>query len=105
MHKFEVSEELERKLKKLAKKDKVLHEQLLKKIKEIVSSGDIEHYKNLRYDMNDSKRVHVGSFVLVFQYDKKIVPSFTGKEWMYFLIGFLIILFGIKLLRKEERSP
>jgi len=63
MHKFEVSEELEKILKKLSKKDKVLHQQVLKKIKEIVNSGDIEHYKNLRYNMKESKRTHVGHFV------------------------------------------
>jgi len=42
----------------------------MKKINEIVNSYDIEHYKNLRYDMKDSKRAHIGHFVLVFQYDK-----------------------------------
>ena len=43
----------------------------LKKIDEVVESYEIEHYKNLRYNMKDSKRVHLGHFVLVFQYDKK----------------------------------
>lgn len=57
-------------MKKLGKKDKILYERLLKKIDEIVNSYDIEHYKNLRYNMKDSKSVHVGSSVLVFQYDK-----------------------------------
>lgn len=71
MHNFEVSEELEKILKKLLKKDKVLHQQVIKKIKEIVNSEDIEHYKNLRYKMKDSKRSHVGHFVLLFRYDKK----------------------------------
>lgn len=70
MRNFEVSEALERKLKKLSKKDKVLYQQIMKKIKEVASSGDVEHYKNLRYTMKDSKRAHVGHFVLVFQYDK-----------------------------------
>lgn len=70
MYNFEVSEELERILIKLSKRDRVLHQQVLKKIKEIVNSGDVEHYKNLRYKMKDSKRVQVGHFILVFQYDK-----------------------------------
>jgi len=55
---------------KLSKKDKSLYEQLLKKIEEIINCADVEHYKNLRYNMKDSKRVHIGHFVLVFQYDK-----------------------------------
>lgn len=71
MYKFKVSEHLYDVMKKLAKKDKPLYEQLLKKIDEIANAYSIEHYKNLRYNMKDSKRVHIGSFVLVFQYDKK----------------------------------
>ena len=71
MYGFKVSEELQKKLEKLSRKDKKLHKQLLKKIEEIVNSNNIEHYKNLRYDMKDSKRVHIGHFVLVFQYDKR----------------------------------
>ena len=70
MREFEIKPELEKKLIKLSKKDKNLYESLMKKIKEIVSSGDVEHYKNLRHNMKDSKRVHVGHFVLVFSYEK-----------------------------------
>jgi len=70
MHKFEVSEDLQEILKKLSNKDKNLYEQLLKKIDEIINSYDIEHYKNLRHDMKESKRAHIGHFVLVFRFDK-----------------------------------
>jgi len=70
MHNWKTSEHLKEILKKLAKKNKPLYEQLLKKIDEIINCYDIEHYKNLRYNMKDSKRVHIGHFVLVFQYDK-----------------------------------
>lgn len=70
MHKFKTSENLKEIMNKLSKKDKNLYEQLLKKIEEIVNSYDVEHYKNLRYNLKDSKRVHMGHFVLVFQYDK-----------------------------------
>ena len=70
MYDFEVSEHLQDVMKKLSKKDKKLHEQLLKKIDELVNSYSIEHYKNLRYNMKDSKRAHIGPFVLVFQYNK-----------------------------------
>ena len=70
MHNSKASEHLQGVMRKLSKKDKSLYEQLLKKIEEIQKCYDIEHYKNLRYNMKDSKRVHLGQFVLVFQYDK-----------------------------------
>ncbi|MFH1239952.1 MAG: addiction module toxin RelE [Candidatus Diapherotrites archaeon] len=75
MHEFEISVKLKRILKKLIKKDKVRYEATLKKIDEISSGKDIEHYKNLSYDMKEFKRVHILShFVLIFKFDKK-----TGK--------------------------
>jgi mRNA-degrading endonuclease RelE of RelBE toxin-antitoxin system len=77
MRNFYVSERLQEVLRKISKKDKVLYEQLLKKIDEIRNSFDIEHYKNLRYNMKDSKSVHIGHFVLVFRYDKQ-------KDEVYF---------------------
>ena len=71
MYNFEVSDHLEKILKKLSKKDTFTYNQILSKIDEVVRSDNVDHYKNLRYNMKDSKRVHIGSFVLVFQYDKK----------------------------------
>ncbi len=56
---------------KLFKKDKQTRERIIKKINEIINSGNIEHYKNLRYDLKDFKRVQIGEKVLVFKYDKK----------------------------------
>ncbi len=70
MHNSEISKFLQTSMKKLSKKDKSLYEQLLKKIDEIKKCYEIEHYKNLRYNMKDSKRAHIGHFVLVFQYNK-----------------------------------
>lgn len=70
MYQFKTSEHLQEIVKKLGKKDKQLYEQVLKKIREVADSEDVEHYKNLRYNMKDSKRVHIGHFVLIFQYDK-----------------------------------
>jgi len=71
MYNFKVSEHLQEVMKRLSKKDKSLHTQLIKKIDEIVNAYDIEHYKNLRYNLKDSKRVHIGHFVLIFQFDKR----------------------------------
>lgn len=70
MRTFEIKEQLEKKLIKIFKKDKINYEKIMKKVGEVVSSHDIEHYKNLRYGLKDSKRVYIGHFVLVFSYDK-----------------------------------
>lgn len=70
MRKIEVSENLQNIMSKLSKKDKSLYNQLINKIDEVANAYGLEHYKNLKYNMKDSKRVHVGSFVLVFQYNK-----------------------------------
>ncbi len=71
MHKFLIEEKLEKIMIKLERKNKILYEQLKKKVSEIISSDNIEHYKNLTHNMKDLKRVHVGHFVLVFSFDKK----------------------------------
>jgi len=70
MHEFEIKLELNKKLLKLYKKDKIRYEAVLKKINEVVNSNNVEHYKNLRHDMKDSKRVQLGHFVLIFNYDE-----------------------------------
>ena len=70
MREFEIKPELYKKLVKLSKKDKNPYEAVMKKIKEVLNSSYVEHYKNLRYGMKDSKRVHIGHFVLIFSYDK-----------------------------------
>jgi len=72
MHNWKLSEHLQGVIKKLSKRDKTLYEQLLKKINGIITCENVEHYKNLRYNMKDSKRVHIDHFVLVFQYDVPI---------------------------------
>ena len=71
MRNYEIKPHLQDILNKLSKKDKVMYERVLKKIEEIINSEDVEHYKNLRYDMKDRKRVHLGHFVLVFKYLKE----------------------------------
>jgi len=70
MYSFEIIPYLQDILKKLSKKDNQLYERVLKKIDEVIKSDNVEHYKNLRFDMSDKKRVHVGHFVLVFKFDK-----------------------------------
>ena len=71
MYSYELSDKLKKVLNKLSKKDNKLYKQLLKKLEEIVNAYDIRHYKNLRHDLKDFKRIHIGSFVLIFGFDKK----------------------------------
>ena len=71
MYKFERSEKLKRILKKLIRKDKVRYEATLKKIDEVLNSEDPNHYKNLKHNMKEFKRVHIDSnFVLIFKVDE-----------------------------------
>jgi len=71
---FQLSDELKAKVRVLAKKDKKTVAILNKKIKQIVNSDKItiDHYKNLRYDLKEYKRVHIAkSFVLMFKVSKE----------------------------------
>ena len=87
MYDYEIIPSLKNKLNKLAKKDKNLYEKILKKIEEVINSNDIEHYKNLRYDLKDKKRVHVWHFVLVFSFlksqNKIIFQDFNHHDNIY----------------------
>lgn len=69
--KYKISKYLDKIITKLQKKDRKLYEELLKKMNEILNNPNIEHYKNLRYDLKNYKSVHIGSFVLAFKYDKQ----------------------------------
>jgi len=87
MHPYEIQPSLKEILKKLLRKDKALYEQVMKKIEEVISSGDVEHYKNLRHDMKDRKRVHIGRFVLVFKFvreeNKIVFVDFDHHDKVY----------------------
>ena len=67
---YKTSKEFDRVIDKIEKKDKQLYENLLNKMDEILNIEDVEHYKNLRRDLKEFKRVQVGHFVLVFKFDK-----------------------------------
>lgn len=71
---YDLSDELKEILKKLRSRDPKKVEIINKKIKQIVRLDEytIEHFKNLRNEMKDLKRVHIDQhFVLTFHYDKK----------------------------------
>jgi len=69
-YKLDISDELEKKFDKLAKKNR---KQLLiihKKVEEIRENP--YHFKPLRGDMKGARRVHIGkSFVLTYEIDEK----------------------------------
>lgn len=67
---YEIKPNLQGKLSRLSKKDKLTYKRVIKKIEEICNSGNIEHYKNLRKPLQYLKRVHVREKVLIFKYDK-----------------------------------
>lgn len=71
--KFEIKPNLKKILKKIIRRDKLLYEQVMKKIEEVINSKNIDHYKNLRYNMKNFKRVHVGSFVLIFKFEQNLI--------------------------------
>ena len=62
MRPYKYSEKLRKTLRKLSGKDKKLYERIMNKIEEIINTNNIEHYKNLRHNMKDKKRVHIGHF-------------------------------------------
>ncbi len=72
MFDFNLTDELQLIIRKLVKKDKKKVEIINKKIKEIIACNkdSINHYKNLRHNLSDYKRVHIDkNFVLAFKVD------------------------------------
>ncbi len=67
---YEIKPSLQGILSKLKRKDPVAFRAVYHKIKEVVDCGNPDHYKPLRYNLKNKKRVHImGSFVLIFEYD------------------------------------
>lgn len=60
------SDEFERALRKWKKKDRYFFEQLANKMERIISEPILG--KPLRYALKNRRRVHVGSFVLVYEF-------------------------------------
>ena len=69
-YKFEIKPKLEKKLKKIEKKDPVMFKAVRGKIEGIIEKP--HRYKPLRHDLKGLKRVHLEkSFVLVFEVDEE----------------------------------
>ena len=72
MYRYIIEEKLKKTLEKLFMKNRKRYEIVMKKIDEILSSGNPHHYKPLRYDLKGFRRVHINShFVLLFKVDEK----------------------------------
>ncbi len=70
MYHYMIQPNLQKIMLKLFRKDNQTRERIIKKINEIINSGDIEHYKNLKKPLQHLKRVQIRENVLVFKYDK-----------------------------------
>ena len=85
MYNIEVKKDVERILKKLAKKDKVSSGYISKKIKQIKESP--YHFKPLRAPMQNFRRVHIGNFVLVYSIDENrktvIIEKYEHHDIVY----------------------
>ena len=70
---YDFSDKLKAKVTTLRKTDKKLTEALFDKVTEVLSRDEttVEFYKNLKSPMQEFKRVHVDSFVLIFKFFKK----------------------------------
>ena len=71
VYQIEFSVQFEKSMKKLKKKDKVLFEQIQKKLIDLVQNPD--HYKPLKNILAGYRRIHFGSFVLIYKIEKDIV--------------------------------
>ena len=68
---IEFSSQFEKSIKKLKKKDKVLFDQIQKKLKDLIQNP--EHYKTLGNVLAGYRRLHFGSFVLIYKIEKNVV--------------------------------
>ncbi len=71
VYSIEFSEEFEKSMKKLKKKDKVMFEQIQKKLIELINNPG--HYKPLRNILAGYRRLHFGSYVVIYTIDGDVV--------------------------------
>ncbi len=71
MYRKKFGEKVDKRLRKLAKKNSKAHEAVWKKVNEILTNPN--HYKNLKRPLQRYKRVHIGdnSFLLCFRVDEE----------------------------------
>ena len=72
---IEFSSQFEKSMKKLKKKDKILFNQIQKKIIDLVRNPD--RYKSLGNIFVGYRRLHFGPFVLIYKIEKNVVRIIT----------------------------
>lgn len=84
---FEFSKVLSNIIDKPERKDRNLAISLNKKIKQIIACDNvsIQHFKNLKHDLSNFKRVQIGSFVLVFRLKNNVIifEDFDHHDMIY----------------------
>lgn len=70
-YRIEFSDEFEQSIKKLKKRDRILFEQIQKKLVEIVENP--EHYKPLKNVLAGFRRIHIRSFILIYKIEGQII--------------------------------
>jgi YafQ family addiction module toxin component len=70
-YKLKFTPSFEKQLKKLKKKDKILFERLINKLKEIKQNP--EHYKHLRNELKGTQRAHLDPFIIIFEVKKDLI--------------------------------
>ncbi|MCU0851616.1 MAG: addiction module toxin RelE [Candidatus Thermoplasmatota archaeon] len=82
-----ISDNLRKTLAILKRKDTTMFQMVEKKIMQIayLDSVSIQHFKNLRSPLSDYKRVHLGSYVLLFhvQANNIIFDAFEHHDKIY----------------------
>jgi YafQ family addiction module toxin component len=68
---IEFSSTFEKSMKKLKKKDKLMYDQIQKKLIDLVENPD--HFKPLRNILAGYRRIHFGSFILIYKIDGDII--------------------------------
>ncbi len=85
MYSIELRKEVERILKKLAKKDKISSIYISKKIKQIKENP--YHFKPLKKPLQNYWRVHIGNYVLIYSIDEKrkriIIEKYKHHKEVY----------------------
>jgi mRNA-degrading endonuclease RelE of RelBE toxin-antitoxin system len=82
-----ISDELRKTLSFFKQKDKTTYLAVKKKILQIADNDliSIQHFKNLRGNLKNFKRVHIGSYVLIFRIvdDTIIFEEFKHHDKIY----------------------
>jgi YafQ family addiction module toxin component len=70
-YRIEFSDEFERSMRKLKNKDRAMFERIQKKLIQIAQNPG--HYKPLRNVLAGYRRIHFGSFVLIYKFEGNVV--------------------------------